>query len=159
MSGPPAASEALRERRARFGLQRFLDAQQPVLEQVRAELSEGRKRTHWMWFVFPQLRGLGHSPTARHYAIASLEEAQAYLDDPQLGARLTDWTALVLSHAGRPVTEIFGYPDDRKFHSCMTLFAQLPDTSPLFEQALARFFGGQADVLTLEALKRQESAS
>ena len=106
-----------------FDLDRFVQAQDPVLAQVRRELGEGRKRSHWMWFVFPQLRGLGRSATARHYGIGSLAEARAYLAHPALGSRLVECTGLVNRIEGRSAHQIFGGLDDLKFHSSMTLFA------------------------------------
>jgi uncharacterized protein (DUF1810 family) len=133
---------------ATFNLERFVQAQDPVLSQVRSELGQGRKRSHWMWFVFPQLAGLGHSVMAQHYAIASLAEAQAFLRHPILGPRLTDCTRLVNQVQGRSIHEIFGSPDDLKFHSCMTLFAMAsPGASP-FQEALDRHFGGATDPQT-----------
>lgn len=105
------------------GLGRFVEAQEPVYTHVRTELEAGCKRTHWMWFVFPQLRGLGASPTSRRFAIASLAEARAYLEHPLLGPRLLECTRLVNAVEGRTLTEIFGSPDDLKFRSCVTLFA------------------------------------
>jgi uncharacterized protein (DUF1810 family) len=107
-----------------YSLQRFLDAQAPVYERVLGELRAGRKRSHWMWFVFPQIAGLGQSEMARRYAISSLAEAKTYREHPVLGARLRDCTALVNQVDGRSIDEIFGYPDDLKFHSSMTLFAR-----------------------------------
>lgn len=133
-------------------LERFVQAQAPVFDQVLRELRAGRKTTHWMWFVFPQIQGLGHSPMARRYAISSRAEAEAYLSHPLLGARLRECTRLVNEVAGRGIEEIFGYPDDLKFRSCMTLFAHATDDDPVFRQALARYFGGQEDPLTLERL-------
>jgi uncharacterized protein (DUF1810 family) len=135
-----------------FNLQRFVTAQAPVFDQVRRELAEGRKHTHWMWFIFPQLRGLGHSPTAQHYAIGSLEEAAAYLRHAVLGPRLIECTELVTALQGLSAHDIFGGPDDLKFRSCMSLFAQLPQAAPVFTAALARYFGGQADPRTLQGL-------
>lgn len=135
-----------------FDLDRFVQAQDHVMEQVRRELSEGRKRSHWMWFVFPQLSGLGHSAMARHYAIASLDEAEAYLRHPTLGPRLIECSDLVNRVEGRSINEIFGSPDDLKFHSCMTLFASVPDAAPVFNAALAGHFGGALDRLTAEKL-------
>jgi len=120
---------------AGFDLERFLDAQAPVIGQVQSELRAGTKRTHWMWFVFPQIAGLGHSAMAQRYAIASLDEAKAYAAHPVLGARLRDCTALVLAVEGKTVHQIFGSPDDLKFHSCMTLFAR---AAPEGERSLAR---------------------
>src|SRR5271155_3045033 len=107
-----------------FNLHRFLDAQADVFEQARSELAAGKKRSHWMWFIFPQIRGLGSSPTAQHFAISGLGEAVAYLNHPILGARLRECTELVNAVQGRSVSEIFGYPGDLKFHSSVTLFAQ-----------------------------------
>ena len=106
-----------------YDLQRFVDAQDPAFEQVCAELHAGRKRSHWMWFIFPQLKGLGHSETARKFAISSRQEAEAYLQHPILGPRLRRCTQLVTEVEGRSIEQIFGYPDDLKFHSSMTLFA------------------------------------
>jgi uncharacterized protein (DUF1810 family) len=133
-------------------LQRFLDAQEPVLADVRAELRRGQKDSHWMWFVFPQLRGLGASATARRYAIASREEALAYLAHPLLGARLRECTQLALAHAGLGASELFGYPDDLKFRSCMTLFAAVAPGEQIFAEALQRFFAGAPDDATLARL-------
>ena len=107
-----------------FKLQRFVEAQSGVIAQVRAELTAGRKESHWMWFIFPQLKGLGSSATARHYAIGSLEEARAYLSHPALGPRLRECTGLVNRTEGRSIEAIFAYPDHLKFRSCMTLFAR-----------------------------------
>jgi len=135
-----------------FDLERFLDAQASVIERVQSELRAGAKRTHWMWFVFPQIAGLGHSAMAERYAIASLDEAKAYAAHPVLGARLRDCTALVLAVEGKAAHAIFGSPDDLKFHSCMTLFARAAPEEPLFAQALERFFSGREDPLTVERL-------
>src|ERR1700756_83260 len=107
-----------------YDLQRFVDAQNPVYDKVCSELRDGRKKSHWMWFVFPQIAGLGSSPLARRYAISSLAEAAAYHAHPILGPRLTECTSLVNRVEGRPVEQIFGYPDDLKFCSSMTLFAR-----------------------------------
>ena len=136
-----------------FDLDRFVQAQEPVLAQVRLELGAGRKRTHWMWFVFPQVSGLGHSATARRYALGSLAEARAYLAHPVLGARLVECAELVNRVDGRSVHQIFGSPDDLKFHSSVTLFAQV-DNSPesVFRQALAKYFKGMPDRNTLDHL-------
>lgn len=134
-------------------LQRFVDAQAPVFEQVCTELRAGRKRSHWMWFVFPQIRGLGHSETARRFAIASREEAEAYLQHSLLGPRLRECTRLVNLIEGRSIGQIFGHPDDLKFRSSMTLFAHVPPDNRVFQEALKKYFGGQADdCLTLERL-------
>lgn len=135
-----------------FKLQRFVEAQAPVIENVVAELHEGCKRSHWMWFVFPQLRGLGSSPTAVRYGIASLAEAQAYLKHPVLGPRLRDCTRLVLGIRGATVGDIFGYPDDRKFHSSMTLFSRASADNEVFREALTKYFDGIPDPATLARL-------
>jgi len=133
-------------------LQRFVDAQEPVFEQVRAELRAGRKTSHWMWFIFPQIAGLGHSPTAIRYAISSRQEAEAYLNHPLLGPRLRECTRLVNFVEGRSIEQILGYPDNLKFRSCMTLFAQVPTDNQIFQDALQKYFGGEFDRLTLERL-------
>ena len=133
--------------------ERFIEAQTPVWDSVLAELRAGRKATHWMWFVFPQIAGLGSSAMAQRYAIGSPAEAAAYLDHPVLGSRLRDLTELANEAAGS-AREVFGAPDDLKFRSCMTLFnAVAPDETP-FRTALARFFGGERDEVTLEILDR-----
>jgi uncharacterized protein (DUF1810 family) len=134
-----------------FDLQRFVDAQAPVYQRVLAELRQGQKQSHWMWFVFPQLAGLGHSPMARRFALASGEEAAAYLDHAVLGARLRECAALVNAVEGKIIHEILGSPDDLKFCSSMTLFAAVsPD--PEFATALAKFCGGAPDPKTLQLL-------
>ena len=130
-------------------LARFLSAQEAVYEQVLAELRAGRKRSHWMWFVFPQLAGLGRSPMAQRYAIASLDEARAYLAHPLLGPRLRECSALVLAVEGRDIHEIFGAPDDLKFGSSMTLFDAADPSEPVFRDCLHKYFGGRRDRETL----------
>jgi len=135
-----------------FDLDRFLAAQDPVIDQVRHELAQGRKRTHWMWFVFPQVAGLGQSAMARRYAIASLDEARAYLAHPVLGLRLSSCTSLVNQVETRSILQILGSPDDMKFRSSMTLFAVADPGQAVFQTALAKYFDGAPDVLTLEAL-------
>jgi len=135
-----------------FDLDRFVTAQEPVIEQVCRELRDGQKRSHWMWFVFPQLAGLGHSAMARRYAISSLAEARAYLEHPVLGARLTDLTQVVNGTTGRSILQIFGSPDDMKFHSSMTLFALAQPDAPVFHEALEKYFGGAKDYLTEQKL-------
>lgn len=119
-----------------------MKAQDPVFEQVFAELRAGRKQSHWMWFVFPQLKGLGHSAMAVRYAISSQDEAEAYLQHPILGPRLRECTRLVNLIEGRSIDQIFGYPDDLKFRSCMTLFAQAASDNQVFVNALQKYFGG-----------------
>jgi uncharacterized protein (DUF1810 family) len=136
-----------------FELERFVSAQTAVIEQVRRELTAGHKRSHWMWFIFPQLRGLGHSATAQRYGISGAQEAQAYLQHPILGRRLVQCTSLVNAATGRSVHEIFGSPDDLKFRSSMTLFSQMPEASAVFGQALEQYFSGVADPQTLQLLK------
>ncbi len=133
-------------------LQRFLDAQNSVFAQACSELRAGRKRSHWMWFIFPQIQGLGYSPLAQKFAIASLEEAKAYLDHPILGARLRECCRLVNLVEGRSIEEIFGYPDDLKFRSSMTLFAHATSDDQIFKATLEKYFNGELDKLTLERL-------
>ena len=133
-------------------LERFVDAQNPVYTQVCAELRAGRKRSHWMWFVFPQIKGLGHSAMANKFAIASRAEAQTYLAHPVLGSRLRECTTLVNRIEGQRIEDIFGYPDDLKFHSSMTLFAEVGEDSAVFCQALQKYFAGKKDAATLEWL-------
>lgn len=130
-------------------LQRFVTAQATVIDDVRAELRAGRKRSHWMWFVFPQLRGLGLSATAQHYGIASLDEARAYLAHPVLGERLRECVGLMLQVPDADAHAILGSPDDLKFRSCLTLFALAAPEEPLFKQALERFYAGEPDPRTL----------
>jgi uncharacterized protein (DUF1810 family) len=133
-------------------LQRFIDAQHPIYGQVRDELQAGQKESHWMWFIFPQIKGLGSSPTAKKYAIGGIEEARAYLIQPLLGYRLRECTQLVNAVNGRSIEEIFGHPDHRKFHSSMTLFAHAYPSEKLFTAALAKYFQGEQDGKTLEQL-------
>ncbi|EWY36721.1 calpastatin [Skermanella stibiiresistens SB22] len=135
-------------------LDRFVQAQEPVIAEVRRELESGRKSSHWMWFVFPQIAGLGHSAMAQRYAIASLDEARAYLDHPVLGPRLIELTRLVNRVPDRSVHAIFGSPDDLKFHSSMTLFTQARPGEPAFQEALDRYFSGALDQGTLAELAR-----
>jgi uncharacterized protein (DUF1810 family) len=135
-----------------FDLQRFVDAQDRVYDTVLSELRGGRKRGHWIWFVFPQLRGLGRSDTAQHYGISSLDEARAYLAHPVLGARLRDCTGLVAAIDGRSVDEIFGWPDNLKVRSSMTLFARATDDNSGFRDVLDKFYDGEEDPATLELL-------
>ena len=132
-----------------FNLQRFVDAQSAVMDDVRSELSQGRKRTHWMWFVFPQLAALGRSATARHYGISSLPEARGYLNHPVLGERLRTCCRLLLQLEGRSAHEVFGSPDDLKLRSCLTLFKLAEPGEPLFSECLDKYYGGQDDPLTV----------
>lgn len=135
-----------------FDLERFVQAQGGVYERVCEELRRGRKQSHWMWFIFPQLKGLGHSPTAQKYGISSLREANAYLNHTILGARLRECTALTLKIEGRSIEQIFGTPDDLKFRSCMTLFAHTCAENQIFTDALLRYFSGKPDQMTIERL-------
>jgi uncharacterized protein (DUF1810 family) len=136
----------------RFDLERFVDAQAGVYERVCGELRAGRKQSHWMWFVFPQIRGLGSSEMAVRYAISSLDEAKAYLRHDVLGVRLRECAGILVGVQGRTVEEIFGYPDDLKFHSSMTLFAKAAEEEGVFQEALGKYFGGAMDGGTLERL-------
>ena len=135
-----------------FNLQRFLAAQQGVYERAVRELGAGRKQSHWMWFIFPQIQGLGSSPTAREFAIADLDEARAYLSHALLGSRLRHCTSLVLESKLPGVEEIFGYPDHLKFHSCMSLFAKADAAESEFAQALRQYFDSRLDPQTLQRL-------
>ncbi len=140
-----------------YDLERFVSAQEGVIEQVVRELRQGQKQSHWMWFVFPQIAGLGQSATARRFAIGSLAEAEAYLEHPVLGLRLRECTRLVNAIEGRPVEEIFGYPDDLKFRSSMSLFARTAADNRIFLDALEKYFAGVPDPLTLERLGEKPS--
>ena len=135
-----------------YNLQRFVDAQKPVYGQVLAELRSGRKRGHWIWFIFPQLDGLGRSETARLFAISSAAEAAAYFDHPVLGPRLRECVALVTRIDGQPIEDILGHPDDLKFRSCLTLFAAVAADHFVFDRALEKFYGGRPDPETLQLL-------
>ncbi len=141
------------DERNAYDLERFVKAQEPVYERVRAELRAGAKAGHWMWFIFPQLRGLGRSPTADYYGIASLQEARAYWQHPLLGPRLRECTELALAVDGRTAHEIFGFPDDLKFRSCMTLFERAAPEEPAFGRAVDKYFAGERDHGTLAMLQ------
>lgn len=130
----------------------FLEAQEPVIARVKAELASGEKRSHWMWFIFPQLAGLGRSSMAQRFALHSLDEARRYAEHPVLGERLRQCTQCVVGVQGRTVSEIFGYPDDLKFHSSMTLFAMAVPKEHLFTTALDKYFAGKKDAKTVELL-------
>ena len=136
-----------------YDLQRFILAQDPVYRQVCAELAAGAKTSHWMWFVFPQLRALGRSATAQHFGIACRAEAQAYWQHPVLGFRLKECSELVMAVQGKSALQIFHSPDDLKFRSSMTLFAQVAPQEAVFSRALARYFGGEGDLKTLDMLQ------
>lgn len=137
-----------------FNLQRFIDAQASEIDGVRAELRDGCKRGHWMWFIFPQLKGLGSSWTANYYAISCRAEAAAYLAHSILGSRLIECTELVNLVDNRPVVEIFGYTDALKFRSSITLFAEVSPATSAFTKALGKFFSGEADRRTLDLLQK-----
>ena len=134
-------------------LQRFVDAQAPVFADVCDELAAGRKTTHWIWFIFPQLRELGRSATARFYGITSRDEALAYWQHPVLGPRLKQCAELVLQVSGKTAHDIFGTPDELKLRSCMTLFAAVAGEEPVFTRVLERFYGGRPDERTLALLE------
>jgi uncharacterized protein (DUF1810 family) len=135
-----------------YGLPRFVEAQDRVFDSVCNELALGEKTTHWMWFIFPQLQGLGKSAVARHYAIKSAEEALAYWQHPILGPRLVTCVKLVLAQPNTTARDVFGTPDDLKFKSCLTLFGQVASQEPVFKLALDRFFAGKPDEATLKLL-------
>jgi uncharacterized protein (DUF1810 family) len=133
-----------------YDLNRFISAQEGVYGRVLAELRDGLKRSHWMWYIFPQIDGLGHSPTTRNYAIKSLEEARNYLSHPVLGARLKECAEVVLAVQGSSAPDIFGHPDDMKLQSSMTLFALVTEPHSVFERVLDRYFQGKRDARTLQ---------
>lgn len=135
-----------------YDLARFIAAQEEDYEQALAEIRSGRKRSHWMWYVFPQFDGLGSSPTAKRYAIKSLTEAEAYLRHPVLGSRLRECAEAVLRVEGRNASEIFGFPDDLKLRSCATLFAQVSPPGSVFDRLVEKYFQGQPDSDTLRLL-------
>jgi uncharacterized protein (DUF1810 family) len=135
-----------------FNLERFVEAQAPVYRKVVAELKAGRKSSHWMWFIFPQIAGLGHSDMARKFAISSADEAAAYLAHPVLGARLRETSALVAAIDADDITDVFDPPDDRKFHSSMTLFAEVAPDEAVFHDCLNQYFDGAPDHATIERL-------
>jgi uncharacterized protein (DUF1810 family) len=132
-----------------YDLNRFLSAQEGIYERALAELKGGQKRTHWMWFIFPQIDGLGHSPTAKRYSIKSIEEAREYLNHPVLGKRLLECAEAVVALNGGSLSEIFGYPDDLKFKSSMTLFEKVAGSGSVFSLALDRYCRGERDAKTL----------
>jgi len=138
----------------RFNLNRFVEAQNPVYSRVCSELRAGSKTSHWMWFVFPQIEGLGHSSMARTFALSSIDEARAYLEHAVLGPRLRECAQLVCAVRGKTIHEIFGSPDDMKFRSSMTLFARTASGDSIFDEALKKYFGGEPDPLTLSRIDR-----
>lgn len=139
-------------RNDRYDLQRFVEAQLGLYERVCRELEEGRKRSHWMWFIFPQLKGLGRSAMADRYGISSRGETEAYVAHPLLGSRLRHCTELVVAVEGRSVEQIFGSPDDMKFRSSMTLFSSVVAEGSVFTTALEKYFRGEPDQLTIDRL-------
>lgn len=138
--------------RADFDLERFVEAQDRVYDQVLQELQAGHKRSHWMWYVFPQLDGLGHSAMAERYGLAGIDEARAYLEHPLLGPRLEACVTALLQHSDKSAREILGSPDHLKLRSCLTLFARAAPGNPLYPLALLQFYGGEPDALTLAML-------
>ena len=140
--------------RDEYNLQRFMGPQDQVYAAVLDELRAGEKRGHWMWYIFPQIKGLGHSVMAQKFAITSQEEAKAYLEHPVLGSRLRECTGLVINVEGRSAEEIFYYPDNLKFRSCMTLFMHTTSRNDIFQNALLKYFEGKPDQLTLDILRR-----
>ena len=140
-----------------FELIRFVEAQDGVYERALAELKQGLKESHWMWFIFPQIEGLGSSSMARFYSIKSVNEAKAYLEHPWLGQRLIECSNALLQHSGKSASDIFGFPDDLKLRSSMTLFASISESEPesVFSRVLEQYFAGQLDQQTLDTLKRQ----
>ncbi|HEY0736961.1 MAG TPA: DUF1810 domain-containing protein [Herpetosiphonaceae bacterium] len=137
-----------------FDLRRFVSAQKEDYKTALTELRSGRKESHWMWYIFPQIDGLGYSPTSKRYAIKSLSEARAYLQHPLLGSRLVECAETILQLTGRSASAIFGSPDDMKLRSSMTLFAAVPDADPVFARVLDKYFAGQPDRATLDLLDR-----
>ncbi len=136
-----------------FNLSRFLEAQERFYDAALAEIRNGQKRTHWMWFVFPQIDGLGFSSTTRYYAIKSLEEARQYLNHPLLGKRLAECAQALLEVQGQSISTIFDYPDDLKVKSCMTLFASTSEQPEVFVRVLEKYFNGERDTRTLQILE------
>lgn len=138
----------------KYKLTRFLDAQNQVYLNALSEIRKGKKQTHWMWFIFPQLKGLGRSSTAQYYGITGLEEASAYLQHPVLGKHLVQIASALLESQGRTASDIFGSPDDMKLRSSMTLFSQVENTDPVFQKVLDKYFQGRPDELTLKIVKQ-----
>ena len=138
-----------------YGLNRFIIAQQGVYDHALAELRGGLKRSHWMWYIFPQIDGLGHSPTTRHYSIKSLEEARQYLAHPVLGTRLVECTEAVLAVQGQSAADIFGHPDDWKLQSSMTLFELVSGPHSVFGRVLDKYYQGKRDTRTLQIVGKK----
>jgi uncharacterized protein (DUF1810 family) len=140
----------------RFNLNRFMSAQEKVYDTALAELRGGEKRSHWMWFIFPQIEGLGYTPTSKYYAIKNTEEARQYLDHPVLGARLLECAEAVLAVQGISASDIFGYPDYLKLKSSMTLFSSVADPDSVFVRILEKYYNGERDTKTVELLEMQK---
>jgi uncharacterized protein (DUF1810 family) len=138
------------------GLMRFLEAQNQVYLKALSEIKEGKKNSHWMWYIFPQIKGLGSSETAKQYGIKDLNEATAYLQHPVLGKHLIEISEEVLNLSEKTATQIFGTPDDLKLRSCMTLFANVKNTNLVFQKIIVKYFNGLPDELTLELLNRND---
>jgi uncharacterized protein (DUF1810 family) len=147
-----ASSNDIRSKGDSYHLSRFLQAQEDDYERALSEIRSGQKRTHWMWYIFPQLDGLAFSATAQHYSIKGIEEARAYLDHPVLGPRLLECAAAVVGIEGRSAQQIFGYPDDMKLKSCATLFARVSPSGSVFERLIEKLYGGEPDDKTLKLL-------
>lgn len=137
-------------------LDRFIDAQENKYQQAFNEIKNGKKESHWMWYIFPQISGLGNSELSRFYAIKDLEEAQDYFEHPVLGPRLVNISKLLLEIKGKSANEIFGKPDDFKLRSCMTLFGSLKNSHPVFDQVIDRYFDGKKDEKTLQIIQSEE---
>jgi uncharacterized protein (DUF1810 family) len=148
----PTTSGTPKDRDDRFNLARFVSAQENSYDTALSEVRQGRKRSHWMWYIFPQLRGLGRSSTAQFYGITGAEEARAYLSHEVLGPRLIAVCEAALAVEDRSVTEIFGKPDDMKLRSCVSLFAHVSSQDSVFHKILDKYFGGKLDPLTIELL-------
>ena len=138
-----------------FDLQRFITAQQTDYATALAEIKQGRKRSHWIWYIFPQIAGLGFSETSKHYALQNAEEAQTYLNHPILGNRLIEICSELLKLPTNNATQVFGTPDDMKLRSCVTLFAAMPSATPIFQQVLDKFFTGEGDRKTLKIISNK----
>ncbi|WP_018476561.1 DUF1810 domain-containing protein [Pontibacter roseus] len=138
-----------------YNLNRFLEAQADSYQQALTEIKSGRKRSHWMWYIFPQLQGLGYSETARFYAIQNLQEARLYLEHPVLGQRLMEISKALLQVEGKTANQIFGNPDDLKLKSSMTLFAAIPEANPVFKAVLDKYYDGQEDPKTVQLLNNR----
>lgn len=138
------------------GIERFLRAQEKVYPQALAEIKNGKKQSHWMWYIFPQIRGLGFTDYNVYYGISNIDEAKDYLNDPILGKRLIEISEAVFNHQGKTALEIFGKPDDRKLKSCMTLFSQIQNTNPIFQKVLEKHYMGLSDEKTIAILTAQK---